>query len=127
MHPAGAPRRQPSLLDAARWLGAGLVLLGALSAGCSKNQAVSLNSLDADTAQWEIAMYYQREAAALKQRADEQAARMVVYEQLFGPKSDWVAGARKLREFYEESAREKEQLAELHRQLAPRSMRLSPR
>ncbi|MBL8038518.1 MAG: hypothetical protein JSS38_08785 [Nitrospira sp.] len=64
-----------------------------------------------------IAHHYRHEAVRARQQADELANQAVVYEQLFGPESDWVSGARLLVKFYEEVAREQARLAEQHLKL----------
>lgn len=66
---------------------------------------------------WAIASYYSREAAVSRQQAEEMASRVATYERLFGPDSDWVAGTKLLVQFYEEEAREKERLADMHLEL----------
>lgn len=63
------------------------------------------------------AYHYHHEAVLARQQADELANQAVVYEQLFGPESDWVSGARLLVKFYEEVAREQARLAEQHLKL----------
>lgn len=71
-----------------------------------------------------LASNYAREAKRSRQMAQEQADRAAAYEKLFGPDSDWVTGAKLLRQFYEESARELDREANLHLELAGKS---SPR
>ena len=76
-----------------------------------------LTSYDAGQDHWAIASNYSREAAVSRQQAEEMSSRVATYERLFGPDSDWVAGTRLLVQFYEEEAREKERLADLHLEL----------
>lgn len=101
---------------ARRWSEGWLVFLGlVVSAGCGGPATpLDLSSLDPAQDQWAIAAYHSREAAALKQRADEMRARAAVYERLFGPESEWVLGTRQLADFYEQAAQEQERLAERH-------------
>lgn len=104
-----------------------LWLVLTISAACAgANTPQTLNSLDVGQNQLEIAAYYQREARVMRQRAEEYAVRASLYEQLFGPQSDWVTGARLLSHFYEDSAREKERLADVHLQLSPSRQQLFP-
>jgi hypothetical protein len=117
----------PCGLHLAFRLGSALLpLVVVLIGGCRSAAPVTLNSLEIGSNQWEIATYYQREAILMQQKAEEYAARAGVYEQLFGPQSDWVKGARLLSQFYTESARDKERLADVHRQLSPDSRRILP-
>ena len=64
-----------------------------------------------------IAAYYSHEAATLRQNAEEMSVRIAVYERLFGPASDWVAGTRLLAQSYENAAKEHEQKAREHLEL----------
>jgi len=64
-----------------------------------------------------IAAYYSHEAAKLRQVSEEMSVRIHVYEQLFGPTSDWVAGARLLAQSYENAAKEYERMARKHLEL----------
>ncbi len=57
------------------------------------------------------------EAVVSRQQAEELTHRAVVYEWLFGRESEWVTGTRLLAQFYEEAAREEEQLASRHLEL----------
>jgi len=64
-----------------------------------------------------IAAYYSREAAKLRQAAEEMSVRIDVYKRIFGPESDWVSGARLLAQSYEDAAKEREQKACEHLEL----------
>lgn len=87
--------------------------------GCARTSApLDLSSLDPSQDQWKIASYYSREAVLFRLKADELAERVAVYERLFGPDSDWVAGTKRLVEFYRNAAQERERLADLHLELA---------
>ena len=78
-----------------------------------------------------IADLYRDEAARLRQKSAEMTARIAVYERLFGPTSDWVAGTRLQADSYEQAAKEQERMATEHlglvknRQLSP-SVRPEP-
>ncbi len=61
-----------------------------------------------------IAEYYRHEAERFRHQADELEARVALYQRLFGPESDWVAGTRLLIEAYRQSADERERLAQEH-------------
>jgi hypothetical protein len=112
--------RRPELPPGHAWSAVLLGLAFLLCAGCTGSGTPStLSSLDISPHQWDIAAHYQREALTLRQQAEEYMVRAAVYEQLFGLQSDWVTGARLLSQFYEESAREQERLADVHRQLTP--------
>ena len=65
-----------------------------------------------------MASFYVRAAMRSREHAEEQANRTVVYERVFGPDSDWVSGARLLKQFYENSAREQDRQAQWHLDLA---------
>ena len=97
-----------------------LLLLGFLVAsGCTGGSGTVQDLVSHDPVQdhWAIASYYSREAAVSRQQAEEMTNRLAIYERLFGPESDWVAGTRLLVQFYEEEAREQERLADLHLEL----------
>ena len=97
-----------------------LLLLGFLLVlGCTGGSGTvqDLASHDSGQDHWAIASYYSREAAGSRQQAEDMTNRVAIYEQLFGPDSDWVAGTRLLVQFYEEEAREQERLADLHLEL----------
>jgi hypothetical protein len=97
------------------------LMLSLSGLSCATSTPASLNSLEIGQDQSDYAAYYEREAIVMRQRAEDYAAQVQLYEQLFGPQSDWVRGARLLSRFYEDSAREKERLADVHRRLSPRS------
>jgi hypothetical protein len=90
-----------------------------LLSGCTggSKPVQELTSHESDQDHWAIASYYSREAAVSRQQAEEMASRVATYERLFGPDSDWVAGTKLLVQFYEEEAREKERLADMHLEL----------
>jgi hypothetical protein len=56
-------------------------------------------------------------AAAKRQQAEALTGSIVAYERLFGPESEWVTGTRLLAQFYEDTAREQDRLADLHLEL----------
>jgi hypothetical protein len=97
-----------------------LLLLGILLvSGCTGGSRTvqDLTSHDPGQDHWAIASYYSREAAVSRQQAEDLTNRVAIYERLFGPESDWVAGTKLLVQFYEEEAREQERLADLHLEL----------
>lgn len=69
---------------------------------------------------WKIAALYTQQAVAFRQRAEELNNQAASYEKIFGADSDWVAGAKTLAQFYENSARDREREAALHLDLAAR-------
>ncbi len=83
--------------------------------GCASSKT-ELDMTDYGPAQdhRKIAAYYSHEAAKLRQVSEEMSVRINVYEQLFGPTSDWVAGARLLAQSYEDAAKEYERMARKH-------------
>jgi hypothetical protein len=93
----------------------GFLLLSGCTGGSTA--VLDLGSQDSEQDHWAIASYYSREAAKSRQQAEEMTNRVAIYERLFGPESDWVAGTRLLVQFYEEEAREQEHLADLHLEL----------
>lgn len=65
-----------------------------------------------------IAEFYSQKAERLRYMARDMSHRAVVYERLFGPDSDWVAGTRLLAQSYEDVAKEQDRKAEQHQDLA---------
>ena len=96
-----------------------LLLSVMLVSGCARGPTVVLDPVSPDPGQdhWAIASYYSRQAAMSRQQTEELTHRVVVYEGLFGPESEWVTGTRLLVRFYEEAAREQDRLADLHLEL----------
>ena len=97
-----------------------ILLLGVLlMSGCTRAPTIILDPTSYDPGQdhWAIASYYSRQAAMSRQQAEEMTDRAVIYERLFGRESDWVTGTRLLEQFYEETAREQDRLADLHLEL----------
>ncbi len=95
----------------------GIVLVGAvcLLVGCSRPQTeLSLKTYAEHQDQQKIADFYAQEAIRSRQMAQDLFRRVKVYERLFGPDSDWVAGTRVLAESYEEAAHEDERAAARH-------------
>ncbi len=101
-----------------RW--GGLIVLCLLSAaGCAQPvETIEMNSFDPSQDQAAIVGYYRGQIMDLREKAAEHAESAVRYEHLFGPESDWVSGARKLSQYYAESAQELERLAEAHAKIA---------
>ncbi len=105
--------------------GTALLFVAGIAAmiGCTTSTSKSELELSAyDPAQdhGKIAAYYAHEAAKLRQTAEEMSVRIVVYERLFGPTSDWVSGTRLLTQSYQEAAKEYERKAHEHRDLIHR-------
>jgi hypothetical protein len=97
-----------------------ILLLGfVLMSGCTSRTAV-LDPVSRDPIQdhGAIASYYTREAAVSRQQVEELTDRVVIYERLFGPESDWVTGTKLLVQFYQEMAFEQDRLADLHLNLS---------
>jgi hypothetical protein len=105
-----------------------LLLAIFLLPGCSgiSTAPLDMTAIDPDQDQKKIAAYYRQEAVAARQQAEELTHRAVVYERLFGPESEWVSGARLLAQYYEETAREAEQLARRHLKLPGDAQSSSP-
>jgi hypothetical protein len=100
-----------------------LLLIGLLlGAACHRGMPLPIDthSLDPNQDHLKIASYYTRQAMTSRQRAEEQASLVLVYQQLFGYDSEWVSGAQLLTQFYEEVAREQDRQAGLHLELAGR-------
>ncbi len=75
------------------------------SAACSHARSeLDLTDYDQIQDQHKIAGFYSQEAARLRLMARDLDHRAVVYERLFGPGSDWVAGARLLARSYDDAA-----------------------
>jgi hypothetical protein len=105
-------------------IGVFVLFLSLVALGCARPSApLDLSSPDPSQDQWKIASYYSREAVLLRLKADELAERVAVYERLFGPDSEWVAGTKLLVEFYRNAAQERERLADMHLELAANGRR----
>ena len=97
------------------WKRALLALGLLLTTACVKSSPVlDLTTLDSGHDHSAIASYHLHEAAVLRLKGQNAAAQARQYERLFGSDSDWVAGARLLAQFYEETAQEQERMAETH-------------
>ncbi|HSF69107.1 MAG TPA: hypothetical protein VLA47_01905 [Nitrospira sp.] len=84
-------------------------------AGCgAPDREFDLVSFHSSTDQRFIARYYHEEALRYRQQADELDSRGEMYERMFGPDSDWVAGARILAQSYRLAADDRERLAQEH-------------
>jgi len=81
-------------------------------------ESLEMTTLDPAQDHWRIATTYTHEATAMRQKAEELFKRAAHYERLFGPDSEWVTGTRLSAQFYEDVARERERLAEVHVGLA---------
>lgn len=97
-----------------------IVLCSLAAAGCTQPhvETIEMTSFDPSQDQAAIVGYYREEAMDLREKAASYAESAVRYEHLFGPQSDWVSGARKLSQYYAESAQELERLAEAHAKVA---------
>lgn len=105
------------------WAAVILLLICLIGTACHRGPIIPVvpldpGSHDASQDHLKMASYYIRQAVQSRQMAEEQASRVRVYERVFGPESDWVAGARLLTQFYEDSAREQDRQANLHLELA---------
>ena len=84
-------------------------------AGChAPDREFDLLSFNSSIDQRLIARYYQEEAARHRQQADELEFRAEMYERMFGPSSDWVAGSRLLAQSYRLVADDRDRLAKEH-------------
>lgn len=104
-------------MERASYIGVALLLTLSASVplGCTSSRTeLDLTAYDTTQDQRKIAGYYAQEAARLRQTSEELSARIVLYERLFGPDSDWVAGTRLLAQSYEEAAKEQERIAGKH-------------
>lgn len=100
-----------------------IALLSALGtaviSGCttSTKEELELTTYDPTDDHRKIAAYYSLEAIRFRQAAGELSIRVSLYEELFGPTSDWVTGTRLLAQSYENQAKQHEQKAHEHLQL----------
>lgn len=97
-----------------------LVLVYVLTvAGCAQPiETIEMTSFDPSHDQMAIAGYYRDGAMDMREKAASLAESAVRYEQLFGPQSDWVSGARQLSQYYAAAAQEQERLANAHAEIA---------
>ena len=79
---------------------------------------IDMTSFDPSQDQLAIVGYYRGQAMDLREKAAAIAESAVRYEQLFGPQSDWVSGARQLSQYYAAAAQELERRAEAHAEVA---------
>jgi hypothetical protein len=93
-----------------------IALCSLAAAGCAPSsvETIEMTSFDPSQDQSAIVGYYREEAMNLREQAARYAESAVRYEHLFGPQSDWVSGAKKLSQYYDESAQELERLVEAH-------------
>lgn len=89
-----------------------LILTGL--SGCASPEPIDMNSYDPSHNQTAIATYYRNQSMAMREKAAAQTTAAVRYEGLFGPDADLVSGARLLAEYYEQTAKELDRLAEAH-------------
>lgn len=94
----------------------GILLIGLLvCVGCQgPDTPLDLNSFDPSQDQQFIANQYRRQAALMKQKAEDLKIKAERYAQLFGPDSEWATSAKLLENFYEKEAQNRERLAILH-------------
>ncbi|MBA3965087.1 MAG: hypothetical protein H0X47_04825 [Nitrospirales bacterium] len=94
----------------------GILLSGLLvCVGCQgPDTLLDFNSLDPSQDQQFIADQYLRQAALMKQKAEDLKIKAERYAQLFGPDSEWATSAKLLENFYEKEAQNRERLAILH-------------
>jgi hypothetical protein len=86
--------------------------------GCASPESIEMGSYDPSHDQTAIAGYYKNQADAMREKANAQAVAAARYEALFGPEADLVSGARLLRHYYEQTAKELEGIAESHASVA---------
>ena len=100
--------------------GRGVLVVGCLlvAIGCAQPVKVDTISFGPSQDQQTIAGYYRDEAMALKEKAALIAESAVRYEQLFGPQSDWVSGARQLSQYYAVAAQDLERRAQAYEESA---------
>ena len=95
--------------------GALILLCSLAAAGCAQSvQTVDTASFGPSQDQQAIVGYSRAEAIVLKEKAAAIAESAVRYEQLFGPESDWVSGARQLSQYYAVAAQDLERRAEAY-------------
>lgn len=103
-----------------------------VASGCAQSRVpLDLTSVDPAVDQSKIAGYHSQEAVFFRLKAYEISQQVAAYEDLFGPDSEWVKGARLLVHFYEDAAAEQDRLASMHLELtgprgASRPARLVP-
>jgi hypothetical protein len=96
------------------------------AAGCAQSsETIEMTSFDPSPDQITIAGYYRDGAMDMRGKAASLAESAVRYEQLFGPQSDWVSGAKQLSQYYAAMAREQERLADAHAEVARRGQQRS--
>lgn len=110
----------------------GILLSGLLvCVGCQgSDRPLDLNSFDLFQDQQFIANQYRRQAALMKQKAEDLKIKAERYAQLFGPDSEWATSARLLGQFYEKEAQNRERLAIRHAEIGkfnPHSTNLETR
>lgn len=93
-----------------------VIMLGMSS--CVSPELIDLNSYDPSHDQIAIAGYYKNQADAMREKAHAQVIAAARYEALFGPEADVVFGARLLGNYYEQTAKELEGIAEAHASVA---------
>ena len=100
--------------------GALIVLCLFAAVGCAESFGPIEDMASFDPAQDQMAFAdnYRAEAAALREKAASLAETVVRYENLFGPQSDLVSGAKQLSRYYVEAAQELERRAEAHAEVA---------
>jgi hypothetical protein len=75
---------------------------------------MEMGSYDSVHDQQAIAGYYRNQAIVMREKANAQITAAARYEGLFGPDDDLVSGARLLADYYEQTAKELERVAEAH-------------
>jgi hypothetical protein len=112
-------QRQPATLSSHVGKGVLILLCSLAASGCSQPvEKVDTISFGPSQDQQTIAGYYRDEAMVLKEKAALIAESAVRYEQLFGPQSDWVSGARQLSQYYAVAAQDLERRAQAYEDAA---------
>lgn len=91
----------------------GLAVMNGCTTTAAKGE-LELSTAESPQDHQKLATHYRHEAAKLRQASADLSVRITVYEHLFGPTSDWVAGTRLLAQSYEEAAQESERKAREH-------------
>ena len=84
----------------------GVLLVGLwVCVGCQSPHApLDLNSFDPSQDQQFIADQYRRQAALMKQTAEDLKSKAERYAQLFGADSEWATSAKFLKKYYEKES-----------------------
>jgi hypothetical protein len=108
--------------QASRVLAPFILLALQITVGCVRSsEPLDLSSSDPTHDQATIAASYRQQAETFRRNAHKLAGRLVSYQQIFGPQSDWALGTKLLMQFYEDAAIERERQAAQHDALGKRN------